>query len=391
MKENWTYKKFSEVFNLQMGKTPSRDNLAYWGGDNVWVSIADLKDKYIESSKEHITDIAVSESGINKVPQGTAIMSFKLTIGRSAITKCDLFTNEAIMSFEPKEKNILAADYIYYYLKGCKWTGANKAVMGQTLNKKTISENIFAYPSIEIQSRIVFELDLLQSIIDKQQAQLKELDTLAQAVFYDMFGDPVENEKGWEVKKLEEIMSIPSRNGLTKPTAIRGTGVPMISMGELFANPIIKDSIKATLVPVSKKEIELSQIIRGDLLFARQSLSLEGAGKCSFVESCLQPTVFESHIIRIRVDNCVTHPRYVFYYFLSPYGKSEIRKRVYQVAAAGIKGSELIKIPIPIPPLSLQQSFVEKIEAIEQQKARISQSIAETQRLFDYTMDKYFG
>jgi type I restriction enzyme S subunit len=81
----------------------------------------------------------------------------------------------------------------------------------------------------------------------------------------------------------------------------------------------------------------------------------------------------------------------VFYYFLSPYGKSEIRKRVYQVAAAGIKGSELIKIPIPIPPLSLQQSFVEKIEAIEQQKARISQSIAETQRLFDYTMDKYFG
>lgn len=391
LKENWTYKKFSEVFNLQMGKTPSRDNLAYWGGNNVWVSIADLKDKYIESSKEHITDIAVSESGINKVPQGTAIMSFKLTIGRSAITKCDLFTNEAIMSFEPKEKNILAADYIYYYLKGCKWTGANKAVMGQTLNKKTISENIFAYPSIEIQSRIVFELDLLQSIIDKQQAQLKELDTLAQAVFYDMFGDPVENEKGWEVKKLEEIMSIPSRNGLTKPTAIRGTGVPMISMGELFANPIIKDSIKATLVPVSKKEIELSQIIRGDLLFARQSLSLEGAGKCSFVESCLQPTVFESHIIRIRVDNCVTHPRYVFYYFLSPYGKSEIRKRVYQVAAAGIKGSELIKIPIPIPPLSLQQSFVEKIEAIEQQKARIRQSIAETQRLFDYTMDKYFG
>ena len=54
LKENWTYKKFSEVFNLQMGKTPSRDNLAYWGGNNVWVSIADLKDKYIESSKEHI-------------------------------------------------------------------------------------------------------------------------------------------------------------------------------------------------------------------------------------------------------------------------------------------------------------------------------------------------
>ncbi len=149
MKENWTYKKFGEVFNLQMGKTPSRDNLSYWGGENIWVSIADLKDKYIDSTKEHITDLAVSESGIHKVLQGTAIMSFKLTIGRAAITKCDLFTNEAIMSFEPKETDTVLADYVYYYLKGCKWMGANKAVMGQTLNKKTITDNVFAYPPIE--------------------------------------------------------------------------------------------------------------------------------------------------------------------------------------------------------------------------------------------------
>ena len=94
MKQGWVYKKFSEVFNLQMGKTPSRDNNSYWGGDNVWVSISDLKGKYIGGSKEHITDLGVSSSGITKVPKGTAIMSFKLTIGRAAIAECDLYTNE---------------------------------------------------------------------------------------------------------------------------------------------------------------------------------------------------------------------------------------------------------------------------------------------------------
>ena len=55
---------FADVFDLQMGKTPSRDNSSYWGGDNVWVSIADMKDrKFIDSSKETITNVAVKETG----------------------------------------------------------------------------------------------------------------------------------------------------------------------------------------------------------------------------------------------------------------------------------------------------------------------------------------
>ena len=394
MKENWTYKKLGEVCESDLGKTlnSKTDTGEYYP---YLCAVNILWDK-IDLSTLKTTRFEFSELERYSVRKGDLLICEGGDIGRAAIWEEDEPIRYQNALHRIRFNGDMIPRFVLKYLHFLKNTGVldnnyGKGVTIKHLVKSSLLSIPVPVPSLLEQQHIVSELDLLQSIIDKQQAQLKELDKLAQAVFYDMFGDPVQNEKGWEVKKLEEIMSIPSRNGLTKPTAIRGTGVPMISMGELFANPIIKDSIKATLVPVSKKEIELSQIIRGDLLFARQSLSLEGAGKCSFVESCLQPTVFESHIIRIRVDNCVTHPRYVFYYFLSPYGKSEIRKRVYQVAAAGIKGSELIKIPIPIPPLSLQQSFVEKIEAIEQQKARISQSIAETQRLFDYTMDKYFG
>lgn len=396
MKESWTNKKLGEVCTIERGGSPRPINEYITDDPNGlnWIKIGDAKEgsKYITSTKEKIKPEGLKKTRF--VHKGDFILSNSMSFGKPYILDIDGCIHDGWLVIHD-DNGTFDKSYLYYLLGSPNmYKEFQRLAVGgvvNNLNSEIVRNVVVPIPPIETQSRIVSELDLLQSIIDKQKAQLKELDNLAQAVFYDMFGDPVENEKGWEVKKLEEIISIPSRNGLTKPTAIRGTGVPMISMGELFANPIIKDSIKATLVPVSKKEIELSQIIRGDLLFARQSLSLEGAGKCSFVESCLQPTVFESHIIRIRVDNCVTHPRYVFYYFLSPYGKSEIRKRVYQVAAAGIKGSELIKIPIPIPPLSLQQSFVEKIEAIEQQKARISQSIAETQRLFDYTMDKYFG
>ena len=201
MKEGWTYKTFGEVFDLQMGRTPDRKNPSLFGGDNIWVSIRDIDGKYIDDSKEHITNEAVVKSGIKLVKKGTVIMSFKLTVGKCAIVRKDLYTNEAIMAFNVNEGFILDSLFLYYYLQGYQWSGTNKAVMGLTLNKATISKQKIAIPPLAEQERIVAELDLLSSIIEKKKAQLKELDQLAQSIFYDMFGDPITNEKGWDVKK----------------------------------------------------------------------------------------------------------------------------------------------------------------------------------------------
>jgi type I restriction enzyme S subunit len=142
MKQGWKTCKYADVFDLQMGKTPSRDNPTYWGDDNMWVSIADMNEqKYMSATKEGITDVAVQESGIKPIPKGTVIMSFKLSIGKVSIATSKLYTNEAIMGFIEKEEGTLVPEYLYYYLKGYKWEGANKAAMGMTLNKKTIAEN----------------------------------------------------------------------------------------------------------------------------------------------------------------------------------------------------------------------------------------------------------
>ena len=387
MKENWTYKKFGEAFNLLMGKTPSRDNVNYWGGENIWVSIADLKGKYIEETKEHITDTAVTESGISKIPQGTAIMSFKLTIGKAAITKCDLFTNEAIMSFVPKEENTIDADYLYYYLKSCKWAGANKAVMGQTLNKKTIAENIFAYPPLSEQHRIVSELDLLQSIIDKQQAQLKELDTLAQAVFYDMFGDPVENEKGWEVKRLGEVcVSITDGDHMPPPKV--DEGIPFLTISD-----IDKDTRKLNFentfhVPLeyynSLKNDRKAQV--GDLLY-----TVTGSYGIPVIVDSDRCFCFQRHIALLRPNKNTLDIRFLCYWVLCKSVKAMADNVATGIAQKTVGLGSIRKFVIILPPLTLQQEFAEKIEKIERQKAAISQSIAETQKLFDYTMDKYFN
>ncbi len=145
--------RLGDIFNLQMGKTPARANAEYWvDGENDWISIADLSnyDKYVGTTKERITDLAVQESGIKLVPSDTVIMSFKLSLGKTAITKEPVYTNEAIMAFLPTGKYDVCADYFYHLFSGRDWSnGTNRAVMGATLNKATLS-------NLEIDSSVSF-------------------------------------------------------------------------------------------------------------------------------------------------------------------------------------------------------------------------------------------
>lgn len=151
--------KLEELFDLQMGKTPSRNKPEYWdSADHKWISIGDLTkcDKYITDTKEYLSDLAVRESGISLIPAQTVVMSFKLSIGKTAITKEPMYSNEAIMSFRDKHIVPLIPDYIYYLFLAKDWdAGTNKAVMGKTLNKATLSGIKVNIHKLEEQKKIV--------------------------------------------------------------------------------------------------------------------------------------------------------------------------------------------------------------------------------------------
>ena len=390
MREGWTYKKFSDVFDLQMGKTPSRDNPQYWGGDNTWVSIADIQQKYISSSKENISDKAIADTNIRIVKKGTVIMSFKLTVGRCAIAEKDLYTNEAIMAFNPINESLYSPDYIYYYLRGFKWVGANKAVMGMTLNKKSLSSNTFAFPSLSEQERIVSELDLLSGIIEKKKEQLKAYDQLAQSIFYDMFGDPIENEKGWEVKKLGEVCEISSAKRVFIEEVV-DSGIPFIRGTELTSLSKLArgEKMNYTLF-ITQEHYERLKAITGvpkvgDLLIP----SINSDGIVWMVDTD-EPLYFkDGRVLWVHVNNNVFTSE-----TLQKIMSIQIRS-IFSImngaTFAELKLFVLRDMPVPIPALPLQQSFASKIEAIERQKELIKQSIAETETLFNSRMDYYFN
>ena len=185
--------KLSDIFDLQMGKTPTRSDLSYWqNGSYDWISISDLNTdrKYISDTKERITTKAVRESGIKKIPANTVIMSFKLSIGKTAITSHDMFSNEAIMAFIDRKVIRINPDYIYYLLHALDWNKrANKAVKGRTVNKKIISQTQVNIPDYQTQLRIVKIMDSTRKRVKIQKDILSKLDTLIKARFVEMFGD----------------------------------------------------------------------------------------------------------------------------------------------------------------------------------------------------------
>lgn len=166
--------------DLKIGGTPSRKNHNYFLGNNLWVSIAEMDGQIINDTKEKLTDEAVATSNVKLVKKGTTLLSFKLSIGKTAIAGCDLYTNEAIAALEIREeyKEKLLDEFLFYLFKSKKIDieGDTKA-FGNSLNSTTLGEVFIPIPSIEEQKEFIAEYKKIDDeIIDKEKDIIIEKD-----------------------------------------------------------------------------------------------------------------------------------------------------------------------------------------------------------------------
>ncbi|WP_368251921.1 restriction endonuclease subunit S [Enterococcus sp. 2201sp1_2201st1_B8_2201SCRN_220225] len=189
--------------------------------------------------------------------------------------------------------------------------------------------------------------------------------------------------------RFEQLFETSLRNGLSKPKKVRGIGYPMINMGEIFSHDIIYD-IPMDLVPMTEKEKENGYLKKYDLLFARQSLTLAGAGKCSIFLGNNVETTFESHLIRVRLDKKKCNPLFYYYYFQSLIGKSNISGIVEQVSAAGIRGSDLKRLEVPMPNILIQNKIVDIMYKIDSKIELNNQMIATLEELAATLFKRWF-
>ena len=257
----------------------------------------------------------------------------------------------------------------------------------RTLPKDDLLSMPIPIPSIEEQQRIVAELDLLTSVIDKRKMQLKELDTLAQSIFYDMFGDFSGTECALVelCRSKDDIKCGPFGTQLSK-SEYQSEGVAVWGIPQINSHFAIAPSDYVS----DEKAVALKDysVVSGDIVMSRKG----NVGQCSVFPDSFEAGIIHSDVLRLRLDYDKANPVFMMYQLhLSDSIKHQIQLVSSGAIMPGINVTKLKNIKVLVPPLTLQQSFADKIQSIENQKAKIKASIADTQKLLDYTMDKYFG
>ena len=375
MKQNWTYKKLGEVCEVLDSKrkpvTKSKrisGIYPYYGA----TGIQDYVDKFIFDGNY----LLVGEDGAK---WGTSDKTAYQIHG-----KCWVNNHAHILKVNDDVAN---TSFLEYYLV---WKDLRPFITGAIVQKLTqaalVSIPIPLLP-LSIQSRIVSELDLLQAIIDKQKAQLAELNNLAQSIFYDMFGDPVENEKGWEVKKLGDIAMVkigPFGSLLHTSDYITG-GTPLVNPIHM-KNGQISSENSFTISDEKKKEMQPYLLKKGDVIFARRG----EIGRCAIVSEKEDGYLCGTGSLFVRFTEPIRE-LFVLYLIKSDSFIKDLVSKAKGATMLNINCKIVEDLQLTLPPLSLQQSFAKKVEAIERQKELINQSIREAQTLFDSRMEYYFG
>lgn len=382
--------KLCDIFDLQMGKTPARNNSSLWNGKNKWISIADLgnSQKFISKTKETISDEGVKNSGIKVVPKNTVIMSFKLSIGKTAITTENMYTNEAIMAFIDKKKYPININYIYHLFSNFNWAlNTNKAVMGLVLNKAKLSQIKVPIPSIKEQNYIANVLDKVDKLIILQRNQLKKLDLLVKSRFIELFGDPYINTFGWNKQKLSHHLDVIGGYAF-KSKEFKKVGIPVLRIGNINSGRFLPVNMVYWDNDIN---LEKYKIYSGDLV-----ISLTGTvGKNDYGNVCIVGNDYPIYYLNQRNAKLILKDSLNKYYLSELLKFPKIKQQLTGISRgirqANIANRDILNLQVPIPPIEIQQKYSRVLVQINKSKVEIQKSLDKLEILKKSLMQQYFG
>jgi len=365
-----------DLCEINIGKTPSRSKAAYWGGENPWLSIADMNQgRRLWRTKEAITDAGVKASGIRIVPKNTLLLSYKLSIGKVGITERSLFTNEAIAALPIIDPSILGIDYLYWTLNTIDLLEtSDRAAMGATLNKAKLKEIPIPLPPLGEQKRIAAILDAADALRTKRREALAQLDALLQSTFLTLFGDPVTNPMGWETPSLGSVCDV--RDGTHDSPKYVNEGMALLTSKNFKDGTI--DYTGANLISESDfiQINKRSKVDKGDLVMPM----IGTIGNPVLVEQ--EPDFAIKNVALIKFKGKSPDNRFIRALLCSHYFDHITAQANRGGTQKFVALKDLRGMPIPLPPLPLQQKFAAIVESVESQKAAQRAHHAELDALF---------
>ena len=277
-------------------------------------------------------------------------------------------------------------NYVAYALKSLHLASFASGAAIPHIYFKDYGECDILVPPLSEQERIVAELDCLSSIIEKQKDQLKELDNLAQSIFYTMFGDPIANEKGWEVKTLGDICASKKEIARASKRYLETDTIHYIDISSIDNTTNV--IMESTPYIFGEAPSRAQQVVEsGDILISLVRPNLRNIAIITLQNDKL---VASSGFCVLRAG-VTSNARFIKHFAISERFTTYLMERVSGANYPAVREDDIKECNIGVPPLPLQQEFASKVEAIEKQKELIKQSITETETLFNSRMDYYFN
>jgi len=317
------------------------------------------------------------------IPEGTVLLTSRAPIGKAAIAGTDMYCNQGF-------KNLLCSDeihnkYLYWFLKG-KSDYLNSLGRGATFKEisKAIVEDIqVPLPAKEVQIQIAREFDAVSALMALHKRQLEELDQLIKSVFYEMFGDPVANEKGWEIKSIGSVFQVE-----TGATPSRGNSkyyedatIPWVKTGEIEQGYIFNTDEMISQLAIQETNCKLFP--QNTVLIA-----MYGQGKTRGRAGLLKISAATNQACAAILPSESFNAEFLYRYLSINY--ETLRALGRGGNQENLNLSMIRDFKLISPPLSMQNNFTDIVSQIESQKSLVKQSIDEAQRLFDSLMSQYF-
>lgn len=391
----WEMVRLGDLFKITSGGTPAKNRSEYYERGTVqWVRTGDLKDKYIKQVDGLITEAALKGSSAKLFPAGTVLLAmYGATIGACSILAIEAATNQACAAFLPSPR--IDNSYLYYFLHSQKQEfiklsvgGAQPNISGAILKKVKIP-----LAPLEVQQKIAQTLDAAAELISLRKQQLAELDNLIKALFYEMFGDPVTNEKGWSTCGIGTVAMLQGGFAFKSADYI-DKGVKLAKISNVHCRKLNWDDI--SYLPECYLEVYQNFSLKNDdvlMAMTRPIIKSLSSVKVIRVSEMDLPCLLNQRVGRFKIiiPEAINNS-YLYWFCLSTHFKNEVeRYSNINSLQPNISSEQIESINIPLPPLSLQNQFVAIVTKIEEQKALVQKAIDESQYLFDSLMSEYFN
>ncbi len=373
-------KKISDFTEVITGGTPSTTVKEYWEDGTIpWLNSGELNKKYIYESKNFITKSGLKSSSTRLMPPDTVLIALTgATTGLSALTKIEACANQSVTGILPSKNH--NSDYLLHYLRTQRERILDKAWGNAQphISQKFVKDLVIPLPSLEEQLHIANVLSKSETLIEQRKMSIVLLDEFLKSFFWEMFGEPVKNEKQWDVKAFEDLVAenCPLTYGIVQPGNEFTNGVPVVRPVDLTQTFISRKGLKL-IDPKISEQFKRTVLKGGEILMCVRGTT----GVISIASKELAGCNVTRGLVPIWFSNNY-NALFAFQLLQSQAIKNKIQENTYGATLKQINLSDLRKIKLINPPIELQNKFASIVTKIEYLKEQYRNNLQELENLY---------